>query len=306
MLRLAIAQFRPRKAAYGQNLDRIEELLRGLPAHGQSPDLLVLPETATTGYFVEGGVRELARSAEQLFEDLATRHAASGAPPIDVICGFYEIWNTRLYNSALVATLGGSTASIRHVHRKIFLPTYGVFDEERFVEPGRWVQAFDTSWGRAAVIICEDAWHSIVPTMAALDGAQLVIILCASPARGIQPTDDPDGRPASTVRWERTAQAIATEHGVFVAVAHLVGFEGGRAFPGGSLVIDPRGTPVVRAPIFDDMRTASGLSTVSIRRLRRPPAFPNSPSPCSVRRESPWQAAPRAATAARWSYRAGG
>ena len=66
----------------------------------------------------------------------------------------------------------------------MFLPTYGVFDEERFVEAGRSVQAFDTRWGRAAILICEDAWHSFTPMLAALDGAQLIIVPSASPARG--------------------------------------------------------------------------------------------------------------------------
>ncbi len=268
MLRVAISQFRPRKAAYRQNLDRIEELFRSIAAQSDPPDLVILPETATTGYFVEGGVLELARSAEQLFDDLVVRHRASGAPPFDLVIGFYEIWNTRLYNSGLVASLGGPDPKVRHVHRKIFLPTYGVFDEERFVESGRSVQAFDTSWGRAAVIVCEDAWHSLVPMMAALDGAQLVIVLSASPARGIQPSEAGDGKPASTLRWERTAEAIATEHGLFVVIAHLVGFEGGKAFPGGSVVVDPRGRTVARAPIFEDALTSVTLDLDEIVRAR--------------------------------------
>ena len=267
MLRLAIAQFRPRKAAYRENLDHFGTLL-GAMAVGETPDLLILPETALTGYFVEGGVRELAVPAEQLFADLSRKHAESGAPPLDVVIGFYESWNTRLYNSALAARLGGEAAGIRHVHRKIFLPTYGVFDEERFVESGRSVQAFDIGWGRAAVIVCEDAWHSLIPAMAALDGAQIVIILCASPARGIQPTEEADGRPASTVRWERTAQAIAVEHGVYVVVAHLVGFEGGKAFPGGSVMVDPAGGVVAKAPIFEDALTLATVDLDAIPRVR--------------------------------------
>jgi NAD+ synthetase len=267
MFRIAIGQFRPRKASYAENVARVGKLFRALP-FAEPPDVLVLPEAAMSGYFVEGGVRELAVPAEQLFQDLAREHRESGAPPVDIVVGFYELWNTRLYNSALVASLGGDQAGIRHVHRKIFLPTYGVFDEERFVEPGRWVQAFDTAWGRAAVIICEDAWHSLVPTMAALDGAQVVFIVSASPARGIQPSEDNDGRPASTARWERTAEAIASEHGVFVVVAHLVGFEGGKAFPGGSVVVDPRGRTVFRAPIFEDTLSIAEVDLEEITRAR--------------------------------------
>src|SRR6185436_7332481 len=130
MLRLAIAQFKPRKAAYADNLARLGELFQRLAMSPTPPDLLILPEAALTGYFLEGGVRELARTAEQLFEDISARHSAAKAPPLDIVVGFYELWQTRLHNSALVAALGGRDPGIKHVHRKIFLPTYGVFDEE--------------------------------------------------------------------------------------------------------------------------------------------------------------------------------
>src|ERR1041384_7298619 len=253
MLLLAIAQLKPLKGAYAENLARLGVLFRELAARAEPPDVLILPETALTGYFVEGAVRELARNAEDFYAEVSAVHASSGAPPMDIIVGFYELWRTRLHNSALAATLGGADAGIRHVHRKVFLPTYGVFDEERFGEPGRSVRAFDTRWGRAAVIICEDAWHSLVPAIAALDGAELIAIISASPARGITPVADEDGgasRPASLARWERTAQGIAGEHGVYVALAQLVGFEGGKGFPGGSLVVDPRGDVLARAPVF--------------------------------------------------------
>lgn len=268
MLRIALAQFRPRKAAYRANLAQVGQLLSELARGAEVPDLVVLPETALTGYFVEGGVKELAVSAEQLFADLTTEHLAAGLPPLDLVTGFYEIWNTRLYNSALVVRLGGPDAGVKHVHRKIFLPTYGVFDEERFVEPGRSVQAFDLGACRAAVLVCEDAWHSLVPTIAALDGAEVIIILSASPARGIQPSPESDGRPESTLRWERVAQSIAAEHGVFVVVAHLVGFEGGKAFPGGSVVVDPRGAVLARAPIFEAAVTSVAVDLDEITRAR--------------------------------------
>ena len=60
----------------------------------------------------------------------------------------------------MYVTLGApATPVIYHVHRKVFLPTYGLFDEERFVERGHEIRAFDTPWGRAAMLVCEDAWH---------------------------------------------------------------------------------------------------------------------------------------------------
>jgi len=252
MLRLAIAQLKPLKGAYRHNLSRLGEVFVTLAGDPEPPELLILPETALTGYFVEGAVRELALSADALYADLAALHAESGAPPLDIVGGILELWRTRLHNSALVATLGGREPGIRHIHRKVFLPTYGVFDEERFVEPGRSVRAFDLHWGRAAVIVCEDAWHSLVPTIAALDGAQVLIVVSASPARGLAPEEGGEERPGSLLRWERTIQAIAGEHGMYVALAQLVGFEGGKAFPGGSLVVGPRGDVLARARIFEE------------------------------------------------------
>jgi NAD+ synthetase len=268
VLRLAIAQVRPQKGAYQENLCRFGALFREVGAWAEPPELLVAPETALTGYFLEGGVRDLAISSNQLFDDLSRQHDEAGTAPLDVALGFYEVHANRLYNSGLYATLGGSDAGIRHVHRKIFLPTYGVFDEERFVEAGRSVQAFDTRWGRAALLICEDAWHSFTPMLAALDGAQVIIIPSASPARGVITTDDTAGRPVSLARWNRLVQDIAGEHGVYVALAQLVGFEGGKAFPGGSILAGPRGDILAQAPVFQEAIIPAAIDFEEITRAR--------------------------------------
>ena len=268
MLRLAIAQLRPRKGAYQENLCHLGATFREAAGWAEPPELMVAPEAALTGYFLEGGVRDLAVSADRLFQDLTRQHAEAKAPPLDLAIGFYEVHQNRLYNSGLYATLGGPDAGIRHVHRKVFLPTYGVFDEERFVEAGRSVQAFDTCWGRAAILICEDAWHSFTPMLAALDGAQLIIIPSASPARGVVSPDDVVGRPTSLARWGRIVQDIAGEHGVFVALAQLVGFEGGKAFPGGSMLASPRGDVLVEGPIFEEKLIPVTVNFEEITRAR--------------------------------------
>src|SRR6059036_350090 len=221
MPRLAIAQIRPTKGEYSANLQRIGGVLAQLGKLQPAVDLVVFPETATSGYFVEGGVRDVAVTAGTLFRDLSLQHQAAQAPPLDVAVGFYEVFQNRFYNSCLYASLGNASPGIRHVHRKVFLPTYGVFDEERFVERGHEVRAFDTRWGRAAILICEDAWHSLTATLAALDGAQLIVLPSASPARGTEGTVDEGGvsLPASVVRWERTVRGLAEEHGVYVVYA---------------------------------------------------------------------------------------
>lgn len=249
-IRLAISQFRPAKGDYAGNVARIGGVILQTAGLDPKPDLLVFPETATSGYFVEGGVKEVAVTAGTLVRDLAGLYQG---PPIDVSVGFYEKFQGHIHNSCLYMTLG-KKPDVRHVHRKVFLPTYGVFDEERFVDRGQeGVRAFDTSWGgRAAILICEDAWHSLAATVAALEGAQLLIVPSASPARGSGMDEDGSRLPASVIRWERIVRGIAEEHGVFVALANLVGFEGGKGFPGASALIDPMGNVVVRGPLFEE------------------------------------------------------
>lgn len=248
---IAIAQMRPRKGDYHANLARLGEVFCQVAALPTRPDVLVVPETYLSGYFLEGGVREVARTAGQVYEDLNAVYCAvcdPAAPPFDIIIGFYERYRDRHYNSALYATPGeGPHAGIRHVHRKVFLPTYGVFDDARFVEAGHQVAAFDTAHGRAALLICEDVWHNITGLIAALDGAQVVYVLSASPARGTG-----SARPDNVEHWEDLIRRIADEHGVFVVLAQLVGFEGGKGFPGASLIMGPRGEVLVSGPLWSE------------------------------------------------------
>src|SRR5216684_3472685 len=268
MPRLAIAQLRPTKGDYNANLQKIGGVLAQVAKLDPPVDLVVFPETATSGYFVEGGVRDVAVTAGTLFRDLTVEHEAAGAPPVDVAIGFYEVFQNHFYNSCLYASLGGKDAGVRHVHRKVFLPTYGVFDEDRFVDRGREIRAFDTRWGRVAILLCEDAWHSIAGTIAALQGAQLVIVPSASPARGTGMDEEGVRLPASVVRWERILRGIADEHGVWVAFASLVGFEGGKGFPGGSVVVSPTGDIVLRGPLFEEAVLTYDVDFEEITRAR--------------------------------------
>ena len=263
---LALAQFQPRKGDYAGNLARIAKILAQAGALDARPDLVCFPETALSGYFLEGGVREHAVTAGRLAGDL---HRAYGdGPAVDVCVGFYEIWRNKLYNSALYVSLGQTIPLVRHVHRKVFLPTYGLFDEERFVERGREIRAFDTPWGRAAILVCEDVWHSMTGTIAALDGAQLIIVPTAPPARGAWPRSDDVPGPASVSRWERLARDMADEHGLYVALIHLVGSEGGKVFPGGAMLAGPKGEVRARGPMWDEALVVTRIDLDDITRAR--------------------------------------
>ena len=270
MLTLAIPQFRPRKGDLAGNLDRVGSLLAQAAALEPRPQVVVFAETILSGYFLEGGVRELALTSDALLAELEVRYTANvpDGARMDVILGFYEQHADQMHNSAACIAFGDGPARLVHVHRKNFLPTYSLFDEERFVERGYGIRAFDTSWGRVAMLVCEDAWHSLSGTIAALDGAQVVFVLAAAPARGAAPRGDSVPGPGSVERWERLIRDIAEEQGVFCVLANLVGSEGGRMFQGGSLVVGPRGDVRVRAPVFDEALLTATIDLADLARVR--------------------------------------
>ncbi len=258
-LRVSLAQFKPRKADLHANAEGVR---RVVAEEAGAADVVVFPESVLSGYFLEGGVDEVAVPAERLA-------ALLGTPPDDapdVALGFYERWRRRLYNSAAWLTPEDGAWTVRHVHRKLFLPTYGVFDEDRFVESGTELRAFDTRFGRVGLLVCEEMWHSLSHTILALGGAELLVVVSASPARDFGPT--PEGRPANLGRWERLARGAAEEHGVFVVVSQLVGSEGGKVFPGGSLAVGPDGEVLAEGPLLDEGVTRVALDPRAIDRAR--------------------------------------
>jgi NAD+ synthase (glutamine-hydrolysing) len=268
-LQLAVLQFSPGKGDYEGNLARLGGIFTQLDSLDPRPDVLHLPESALTGYFLEGGVREQAHTAGAFAADLQRVFLASGASqPLEVAIGFYELWNSILYNSAIWVRLGGDAPLIRHVHRKNFLPTYGLFDEERFVERGHDIRAFETPWGKFAMLVCEDAWHSLPGTLLALDGATVIFISAAAPARGVHPRDDAIPGPASVARWERLVRDIAEEQGVFVSFANLVANEGGKSFPGGATIAGPNGEVRVRGPLWREALVALRIDLNDLSRAR--------------------------------------
>jgi NAD+ synthetase len=222
---------------------------------GRQHDLLVFPEACLSGYFLEGGVAEAALEAGALAARL-------GAPPPDagdVALGFYERWRRRIFASAAYLTPGRGGWEVVHVHRKMFLPTYGVFDEGRFVDHGTELHAFDTRFGRMGMLVCEELWHSLTSTVLALAGAEVLLVVSASPARDFSPRSG--GRPRNLDRWDALATAAATEHGVFVAIAQLAGSEGGKLFPGGSILVGPEGDVLARGPLYEEAVVSAALDS---------------------------------------------
>lgn len=257
-LRATMCQIRPRKGDVDANLARVRSKIEACAGEA---DLVVFPETVLSGYCVQGAVDRLARTAPEVARGL-------GAPPTDapdVVLGFYERGAGAVYNSALYLTPGDEGWTIVQVHRKVFLPNYGVFEEARFVTPGIELRAFDTRFGRIGLLVCEEMLHSICPTLLALDGAELLVALSATPARGFAPGP---GLPKNLERWDVAGRSITLEHGSHLLVAQLVGSEGGKLFAGGSVAYGPGGEILARAPLFAEADVEVALDPVRVRRAR--------------------------------------
>jgi len=288
-MKVAIVQSKPRKGDVVANMAEMQAIFAQLAADVEPYDLVVFPEAALTGYFLEGAVYELAFDAESLAERIANAwRSAAGAlrAPVDIVLGFYENAGGTYYNSALYLSVTPTAHEIVHVHRKMFLPTYGVFDEERFLSRGRRLQAFETRLGRTAILICEDAWHAIMPTIAAIKGARVLIVPSASPGRGLSPSEpgrglspsEPGrglsgaGQLESVRHWMNVLTDYAVEHGVFMIYAGLAGFEGGKGMAGSSAVIDPFGKTLAALPALGAhiLRATLDLDEIDIARARLP------------------------------------
>jgi N-carbamoylputrescine amidase len=262
-LRVAIVQTKPDKGEYRANLRSAGEAFAQLAA--DPPNLVVLPEASMTGYFLEGAVYELAVAAQAFARDLAaTWREASGGQTADLVAGFFENADGTYYNSAAYVHVEPRGERIVHVHRKMFLPTYGVFDEERFLSRGRRLGVFETEFGAMALLVCEDACHAITATLAAVKGARVLIVPSASPGRGIEA----EGELASITQWRDTLRLAAIEHGIFVIYAGLTGFEGGKGMTGSSFVADPRGKILVQAPATEACIVRADLDLREIDRAR--------------------------------------
>lgn len=267
-MRVALVQTKPAKGDYARNLAAAGEAFAQLAE--DSPDLIVLPEAALSGYFLEGGVYDVALPAAQFARDLGRAWRAAGGKRADIVAGFFENDEGTYYNSALYVEVDAEGERILHRHRKMLLATYGVFDEERFLSRGRKLGTFETRFGTMAILICEDAYHAIVPALAAIKGARVLVIPSASPGRGIDRAGE--GELESIAQWRDILRLAAREHGVFVIYAGLTGFEGGKGMSGSSCIVDPAGQIVVQAPAAQSciLRADLDLREIDLARARLP------------------------------------
>ncbi len=240
----AVIQIKPTLGDVQLNLDRIAEA--ALQCSEEGADLAVFPECAVSGYLIEGASVEASLTTEELCGELEKR--LNGLKrPLDIVIGYYEKTEGQPFNSALYCECAEGKVKAIHQHRKFFLPTYGVFDEARFTQPGQDIAAFTSRLGRFGILICEDVWHSVLPTLLAVNGADVLLVPAASPGRGFAGT-----KPENVLRYERMLKAAADEHGIFTLSSCLVGFEGGKGMSGGSLIFDPFGNILAEAPLLEE------------------------------------------------------
>jgi len=254
-LRMAMAQISPvlgdRRRNLSKHLEQIEAARR------QGADLIVFPELSLTGYFLRDMVPEVALDTA----GPQVRRLAEAAGPTSLVLGMVEESpQHRFFNTAVYAEGG----RIVHRHRKVYLPTYGLFDEQRYFAAGERIEAFDTArFGRVGVLICEDFWHLSAAAIMQAEEVDLLICMANSPARGVA-----GPRIDTAETYQQLCTAFAHLLGAVVVMVNRVGFEDGLCFWGGSMVVGPDGRTIARAPMFDEALTLAIFNPAGLRRQR--------------------------------------
>lgn len=253
--RVAVGQINPALGNIEKNAAIIKKAIAR--AKGDGADLLVLPELSLTGYFLKDMVPNVAQSLESpLMKELMAE-----SRQISLVIGL--VWESRghLFNNAAAYLEDGE---IKRVHSKVYLPTYGMFDEQRYFARGRNIRAFDTKFGRAGILICEDMWHPAAAFVLGQAGVDMIIAPASSPGRGIIPGE----RLAITDTWEMINRFYAKLLAVYVVFANRVGYEDGVNFWGGSEIVDPLGAPLAKAACFAEDFIIAELDLAEVRRAR--------------------------------------
>lgn len=259
-LTVSLAQISP---VLGNVAANLEKHLAWIEEEAADSQLILFPELSLTGYSLRDLVPEVAQRPHDpdnpVFKALRQATLRYG---VDVVVGFVEEDpRHRFYIAAAYLHAG----DILHVHRKVYLPTYGLFQEGRDLGPGARVQAFDTPWGRAGLLICEDFWHTSPPYLLWLDGADVFIHHSASPGRGLTG----QGKLDSSRFVEEVNQTYAALFTSYVLHCNRAGIEDGVNFWGGSAVYGPDGSVLAQAPYFQEYRLRVELDLAELRRVRQ-------------------------------------
>ena len=254
-LTVGLAQIDPALGDRDRNLERHREWVGQATAAGAN--LLVFPELSLTGYFL----KDLVPDSAIRLDDPIMGELAGLSTKLDVVLGaVVEDPDHRYFNASLYFSHG----ELVHLHRKVYLPTYGMFDEQRYFAPGDRFRSFKTGFGRTGILVCEDIWHLSSAYILSLEGVDMIICPSSSPGRGIT-TDERLGTAESYNLVCRTyAQFLTT----FFLYCNRVGFEDGANFWGGSMVIGPNGDVIAQQEDADEALVLASLDLAQVRRER--------------------------------------
>ena len=255
--RIALAQVAPRLGDLDANLELAADRVRAAGTEGAA--MLLLPELALTGYLLQDLVPEVALASD----DPRLLGVGDGAPGMLVAVGFVEETADHRYCNSVALVRDGSLVGL---HRKVYLPTYGLFDEGRFTRPGDRIRTHDAGppVGRIGLSVCEDFWHPSLPMIQALDGASLLVNVAAGPSRA-------PGGPAGMAAiggWHKMQDTYALLGTVPLAFCNRVGNEEGLTFWGGSRIVAADGSTVVQAPLWEEALVVGTLSSDDLRMQR--------------------------------------
>ena len=261
---VALAQFYPRLGDVAANVTAHLTIVAGAAATGAG--LVVFPELSLTGYFLKDQVPDVALGLES--PEVRSLRDASRDGSIDIVAGLIlESDHHLFYNASLYISAG----EVVHVHRKVYLPTYGLFDEQRYVAPGDRFRAFDAPFGRgtdrhwrAGILICEDLWHPSAAALLARQGVDVIICPSASPGRGLLQGDTVGTASSYDVMTRTYAQLFTT----YLLYCNRSGFEDGVGFWGGSRVVDPAGGVVAEVHGAQESVLFHSIERSAIRRAR--------------------------------------
>lgn len=255
--KVALAQLNTHLGDLQRNLQKHLTLIE--QARLQGAELIVFPELSLTGYVLQDLVSSVALSPYK--EDPIFGALLEASQAIVVTVGFVEEDKRHRF---FIAAAYLSQGQVLHIHHKLYLPTYGLFDEGRFFAWGDSISAFDTRFGRVGMLICEDFWHASPPYLLWLDGADLFLFMSASPGRGLSAAPK-----LESARWvEQLVQAYANLFTAFVVHANRVGYEDGLHFWGGSTLFDPDGVLLAKAPYFEEGLTFAEVDLNQLHHTR--------------------------------------
>jgi predicted amidohydrolase len=256
-INIALAQINTRLGDVSANLAKHLDLTNQAVSAGAQ--LIVFPELSLTGYCLQDLASTVAHIPTK--DDPVFKPLLEASQEIDMLVGFVEedqrhrFWIAAAYLSA---------GKVLHVHHKVYLPTYSLFDEGRFFASGDSVRSFDTRFGKMGILICEDFWHASPPYLLWLDGAEILLFASASPGRGLGKQTELD-----SARWVQDInRAYASLFTIYVVHVNRTGFEDGLNFWGGSTIFNPNGELVSNCQFYEEQLHITEIDLNQLHRTR--------------------------------------